>query len=41
MIATADDAAVVERFMAPFAQMGTVTVREASHCETVVDRGFC
>lgn len=41
IIAGAEDAATVERFMAPFAQMGSVTVREASQCERVVARGFC
>ena len=41
IIASAEDAPTVERFMAPFAQMGSVSVREASHCERVVGRGFC
>ena len=41
IIASADDAPTVERVMAPFAQMGSLTVREASHCERVVERGFC
>ena len=41
IIATADDAGTIEQFMAPFAQMGSVTVRPASHCENVVGRGYC
>ena len=41
IIATADAAPTVEQFMAPFAQMGSVTVQPASHCEVVVDRGYC
>ncbi len=41
IIASAADAPTVERVMAPFAQMGSLTVREASHCERVVERGFC
>lgn len=41
IVATAADAPTVEQFMAPFAQMGSVTVRPASHCELVVGRGFC
>jgi hypothetical protein len=41
MIVDAPAAGTVEAFMAPFAQMGTVSVRAASHCEQVVDRGAC
>ena len=41
LIASADSADSIERFMAPFAQMGSVTVRAASHCERVVERGYC
>jgi hypothetical protein len=41
LIVDAPDASSVEGFMAPFAQMGTVSVRPASHCEQVVDRGRC
>jgi hypothetical protein len=41
LIVDAPSAETVERFMAPFAQMGTVTVRAASHCENVVERGAC
>lgn len=41
LIVDASSAETVESFMAPFAQMGTVSVRPASHCETVVDRGAC
>ena len=41
LIVEAANAPVVERFMAPFAQMGAVTVRSASLCERVVGRGAC
>ena len=41
LIVDAPDAPTVERFMAPFAQMGSVSVRASSHCEQVVDRGAC
>ena len=41
MIVDAPSASVVEGFMAPFAQMGSVSVRQASLCETVVERGRC
>ena len=41
LIVDAPSAQVVEQFMAPFAQMGTVSVRAASPCETVVERGAC
>ncbi len=41
MIVDAANAATVEAFMGPFAQMGSVTVRAASHCEVVVGRGAC
>ncbi len=41
MIVEAADAQSVRRFMAPFAQMGTVSVRGASLCERVVERGSC
>jgi len=41
LIVDAASASVVEQFMAPFAQMGSVTVRAASVCETVVERGAC
>lgn len=41
LIVDAPSAATVEQFMQPFAQMGSVTVRAASPCERVVDRGFC
>ncbi|TAK80260.1 MAG: sulfite oxidase [Dehalococcoidia bacterium] len=41
LIAAADQPATVERFMAPFAQFGSVDIRAASHCESVVDRGHC
>ncbi len=41
LIVDAPDSAVVEGFMGPFAQMGTVSVRAASSCEQVVERGAC
>lgn len=41
IIASADDAGTIEQFMAPFGQMGAVSVRPASHCERVVGRGYC
>ncbi len=41
MIVDAPDAQAVEQFMGPFAQMGSVSVRAASHCEQVVERGAC
>ena len=41
LIVEADAAAAVETWMAPFAQMGSVSVRPASHCERVVERGAC
>ena len=41
IIATAADAPTIEQFMAPFGQMGSVTVRPSSHCELVVERGYC
>jgi len=31
----------VERFMAPFAQVGTVEISPASRCEAVVARAAC
>ena len=41
IIADADSAATIESFMTPFAMVGSVTVRPASHCERVVGRGYC
>ena len=41
LIADAESAETVEQFMAPFGQMGSVTVRAASRCERVVERGYC
>lgn len=41
LIVDAPAASVVESFMAPFAQMGSVSVRPASRCESVVERGSC
>jgi hypothetical protein len=41
MILGAEDEAKVREFMAPFAQMGSLEVWPASHCEKVVERGKC
>ena len=41
LIAEAGDRADVERYMAPFPQVGTVDVLPASHCEIVVARAHC
>ncbi|MEK6756265.1 MAG: DUF3303 family protein [Bacteroidota bacterium] len=37
----APDRKSVEQFMQPFAQIGSVEVWPASHCEVVVERGAC
>ena len=41
LIVDAPSSDAVRQFMAPFAQMGTVTVRAASPCEAVVERRAC
>lgn len=41
MIVDAPNMEVVQGFMAPFAQMGTVEIMEASTCSQVVARGDC
>jgi uncharacterized protein with GYD domain len=41
LIVEATDIAGVQKFMAPFAQGGSVAVLPASPCETVVARGAC
>lgn len=41
LIVEAAQPSAVEEFMAPFGQMGTVSVRAASRCEKVVERGAC
>ena len=41
LILDAPDTEAVQRFMAPFAQAGSVEVKPASSCETVVERGTC
>ena len=41
LIVDAPNAAAVERYLAPFAQAGSVEVRPASTCEEVVARGAC
>ncbi len=41
LIVDAPDQMAVERFMAPFAQAGSVEVLAASSCEAVIGRGGC
>ncbi len=41
LIVSAQDQGSVEEFVAPFRLMGTVSVRQASACERVVERGGC
>ena len=41
LIAEADDEEQVNRFLAPFAQVGSVELLPASSCEAVIDRGGC
>ena len=41
IIADAPSEEAVRTYFAPFAQMGTLTVSPASHCEEVVARGSC
>jgi hypothetical protein len=41
LIVDAKDEKAVREYFAPFAQMGTLTVSPASHCEQVVARGAC
>ena len=41
LILEADGADKIQEFMSPFAQMGSVEVWPANHCETVVARGHC
>ena len=41
LIIEANDQKNVDQFMTPFAQLGSVDIRSASHCETVVARGSC
>jgi hypothetical protein len=41
LIAETDDEANLDRFMAPFAQAGSVEVLPASPCEAVVARAAC
>jgi uncharacterized protein with GYD domain len=41
LILESDDQANVERFMAPFGQVGTVDILPASRCEAVVARAAC
>ena len=41
LIVDADSREQLERFMTPFAQVGTVEVMPASSCEAVIGRGGC
>jgi len=41
LIAEAPTRSALQQFMAPFAQVGSVEVLPASHCETVIERGGC
>jgi hypothetical protein len=41
MILEAEDARIIEQFMAPFRQVGEVNIWPASTCETVVGRSGC
>jgi hypothetical protein len=41
LIVDAPEAATVERYMTPFSQVGSVDIKPANRCETVVARAFC
>ncbi|MBI4428725.1 MAG: sulfite oxidase [Ignavibacteriales bacterium] len=41
IILEASNREAVNRFMQPFSQVGSVEILQASHCETVVERGAC
>jgi hypothetical protein len=41
LIVEAADVEAVRSYLAPFAQMGSLSVAPASHCEQVVARGRC
>lgn len=41
LIVDAATEGAVRKYFAPFAQLGTLEVTPASHCEEVVDRGHC
>ena len=41
LIAEAGDDEQIHRFLAPFAQVGSVEVLPASSCEAVINRGRC
>ncbi|MCI0706293.1 MAG: sulfite oxidase [Ignavibacteriae bacterium] len=41
LIAEAQQQSTLEKFMQLFAQAGSVEILQASHCETVVERGVC
>lgn len=41
IIAEAPNLQSIQQYLAPFGQMGTLSVTQASHCEEVVARGAC
>jgi hypothetical protein len=41
LILEASDESVVRNFMQPFTMAGTLEIKPASHCETVVERAGC
>jgi hypothetical protein len=41
LIAEAGDEEQLRRYLAPFARQGTIEVRAASACETVIERASC
>jgi hypothetical protein len=41
IIAEAPEEAALQKYLAPFGQMGTLAIAPASHCEQVVQRGGC
>jgi uncharacterized protein YmfQ (DUF2313 family) len=41
LIMDAPERSTVEQFMTPFSQAGPVEIKEASECETVVERAGC
>ncbi|HEX9615488.1 MAG TPA: DUF3303 family protein [Bacteroidota bacterium] len=41
LVVEASDEKTVAGYMQPFAMAGSVDVHPASHCEKVVERGFC
>jgi hypothetical protein len=41
LILEAKDKETIQKFMQPFSMAGSVDIRPASHCETVVERAGC